>query len=319
MQIYLIHLIDKFNLGGSTTYLIHLYQQLLATGYEPIIITKGKKISTREYYGITINRLPENLIITIAKHSPSIITYCFWKENWQLATKLIKMNVPMVMHDPAEFHTEWIEIAKKYGKYVVIRDKNRKNLNEYGIQSQFIPHPYVSTEIRNVGNKLAVCAARIDFRKHTSIVCEYNDIYDEPIDLYGEVNRMYDYLILQKKFPSWKANYKGTIPTTLHQQAQIISGYRYAIDLTAIKQDGGGTQYCFLEAWNAGCLLILNKKWDCANSILEDRKNCIYIEDVKELAYVLQNKVEYDTEYQTSLLSKHKAENVIPQYLNLIQ
>lgn len=319
MRIYLIHLINQFNLGGSTTYLIHLYEQLKSLGYSPVIIKRGKRERVTKYYHIPAFYYTDEKIIAIAKNNPSIITYCFWNENGDFASRLLQMNVPIVIHDPSEFHKDWIEIAKKRKSTIVIREKNKNNLKEYGIESTFIPHPYISKEIEIHKSKFAISPARVDFRKHTDIVIEYNQTAEKKIDIYGEVNRMFDYHVLKKKYPNWKDNYYGTIEPIFHKQLEILKDYQYSIDLTAIKKDAGGTQYCFFEAWNANCILILNKKWDCANSALKDKTNCIFVKDAKELKYVLENNVSYDVSQAKSILNNHTADKIIPEYLNLIQ
>jgi hypothetical protein len=319
MRIYLIHLINKFNYGGSTTYLIHLYEQMKSLGYEPVIIKRGKKDRVGSYYHIPVFFYDDEKILYIAKNNKSIITYCFWSENGDLAKRLLRLNVPMVLHDPSEFNDEWLPIAKKLNNTIVIREKNKNNLKEYGIESTFIPHPYITKEIDTKKNKLAVCPARIDFRKHTDIVCEYNNEAENPIHIYGEINRMFDYHKLTPTYPNWKWNYYGVIPAIFHEQIKVISKYEYSIDLTAIKKDGGGTQYCFFEAWNSNCILILNKKWDCENSTLKDKINCIFINDAKELKYVLDNKISYDIYEARKILNNHSADNIIPQYINIIQ
>lgn len=318
MRIYLIHLINKFNLGGSTTYLIHLCEQMKQLGYEPVVIKRGKKERVGSYYHIPVYYYSDDKILHIAKHYKSIITYCFWSENGDIAKKLITLNVPIVLHDPSEFNDEWLSLAKNKSNTIVIREKNKYNLLEYGIQSTFIPHPYIKKDITNKKDKLAVCPARVDFRKHTDIVCEYNNLAANPVHIYGEINRMFDHHKLTALYPNWKNNYYGIIPAIFNEQIKIISSYQYSIDLTAIKKDGGGTQYCFFEAWNSNCILILNKKWDCENSLLVNNKNCIFINDAKELKYVLDNKLSYDLSEAAKILDNHTADIVIPQYINII-
>ena len=63
------------------------------------------------------------------------------------------------------------------------------------------------------------------------------------------------------------------------------------VDLSAIKNDGGGSQYTFLEAIHQGTVLVLNKKWvDNVNTPFINGKNCLVIEDEYDLAYILKSK-----------------------------
>jgi hypothetical protein len=298
---------------------VHLYEQLIEQGYEPIVIKRGKKKRVTEYYHIPVTYLSDDEILFISKHNRCLITYCFWNENGSLASKLIKNNVSLIVHDPAEFHNDWIAIAKKLDNTIVIREKNKLNLQELGIKSTFIPHPYISSNIKQNKTRLAVAPARIDFRKHTEIICDYNNLYKNKIDIYGEINRLYDYHILTKQYPNWKNEYKGKIKTILGEQTNVISHYHYSIDLTAIKKDGGGTQYCFFESWDAGCILILNKKWDCDNSILKDKVNCLFVNDAQDIRTILDNNISYDINNARKILDNHTSNIIIPQYLNIMK
>lgn len=318
MQIFLIHLINSFNLGGSTTYLIHLHEQFKLSGYDPIVLKVGKRKRTDYYYHVPVHYITEGEIIHIAKNNRCLITYCFWKDNATLCKKLISLGVPLVMHDPAEFHEEWLKIARSVNNTIVIREKNRKNLEELGVQSTFIQHPYVRGAQKQPKSKFAINFTRVDFRKHTEIVCEYNEQHVQKIEIYGEVNRMMDFHKLQKKHPAWKENYHGKIPEVFGEQVKLVSQYEYAIDLTAIASDGGGTQYCFLESWDAGSYLILNKQWDTGqDSILKDGVNCLFVADANELAMVLNEKRKYDLRGVSAMLDYHHFEKVIPQYTKI--
>ena len=62
------------------------------------------------------------------------------------------------------------------------------------------------------------------------------------------------------------------------------------MDLSVIKNDGGGTQYTFLEAIHQGCTLILHKKWvNQKKSIFKNGVNCLAVETPEELASIFNN------------------------------
>ena len=63
-----------------------------------------------------------------------------------------------------------------------------------------------------------------------------------------------------------------------------MCNYKFNIDMTLIKGDGGGTQYTWLEAWDAGCIPIIHKEWllDTPDDMREDY-NCMVIETAKNL------------------------------------
>jgi hypothetical protein len=62
--------------------------------------------------------------------------------------------------------------------------------------------------------------------------------------------------------------------------------------LSVLKQDGGGTQYTFLEAIHNDCALILHRQWiEDVNPKYCDFKegyNCFAIENEKELADLIR-------------------------------
>jgi hypothetical protein len=74
--------------------------------------------------------------------------------------------------------------------------------------------------------------------------------------------------------------------------------------MSSIAQDGGGTQYTFLEAIDAGCVLILNSKWtNNPNSIWQHNHNCLVVSNSDELAQILNAPLNYDMDkiYQNSI------------------
>ena len=61
------------------------------------------------------------------------------------------------------------------------------------------------------------------------------------------------------------------------------------IDLSAIHNDGGGSQYTFLEAIYQGAALVLNEKWVAnTNSVFKDKYNCFVVKDEKDLVKLLK-------------------------------
>jgi hypothetical protein len=64
------------------------------------------------------------------------------------------------------------------------------------------------------------------------------------------------------------------------------------VDLSVLKNDGGGTQYTFLEAIHNGCAIIVNRKWleqvDPKYSDFREGHNCFAVGDEKELAELIK-------------------------------
>jgi hypothetical protein len=61
------------------------------------------------------------------------------------------------------------------------------------------------------------------------------------------------------------------------------------IDMSTIKQDGGGTQYTFLEAIYGDCVLILHNEWITKGDLFQSGVNCIGVSNEEELSQVINN------------------------------
>ena len=74
------------------------------------------------------------------------------------------------------------------------------------------------------------------------------------------------------------------------------------IDMSIIKQDGGGTQYTFLEAIYEDCILILHNEWISKGSLFKSGVNCLGVSNEEELASILNNDIDEDL---TNLILKN--------------
>ena len=139
-----------------------------------------------------------------------------------------------------------------------------------------------------------VSISRIDYDKHTEILCKANELLEDKIKIYGAKNDRYVYQKLLE-FDSMKvddetSNYCGQFGKTFEDISQILAKAKVAVDMSAISMDGGGTQYSFLEAIYHNCLLVLNKKWvEGLNSPFVDGYNCLIVGDHLELIELLKN------------------------------
>jgi len=82
----------------------------------------------------------------------------------------------------------------------------------------------------------------------------------------------------------------------------IAKQYESIIDLTRIKNDGGGLQYTHLEAIDSGCALILHKDWITPKgSLFKHGFNCFAVADEKELIELLSTERDFKTIHKNSL------------------
>ena len=78
--------------------------------------------------------------------------------------------------------------------------------------------------------------------------------------------------------------------------------------MSTIKNDGGGTQYTFLEAIYNGCVLILNEDWVKRGRTFIDGKNCISVKGEDDIVKILTEDKDYSKIIIESqkLLKRHK-------------
>lgn len=284
-------------LGGCTSFTLHLHRAFKVLGFDPVLYRIGSHPTPRQTsfpYGLPMWTVPLERALIEAQSAPSLIVYCFWRKCGVYAKQLMTLGVPMVLHDPAEFHDEELALMRSMAyRPLVIRKANVLGLRQFGIEATYAPHPYVPInpgvqEIRYHGLSLA----RLDFRKRTHIICEANAALEsegKAVHLFGEVNRMYEYHQLRKLHPNWKQWYHGEFPATVGSAVHLFAQARYAVDLTQIRGDGGGTQYTFFEAWDAGIPLILNRAWSTAgDDEVRDGDSCLMVQDAAELTRVLR-------------------------------
>lgn len=322
--ITLFFLVPHIELCGVSSFTAHLYRALKAQGYQPTLVRIGSKSSVSTFpTGIPVVTMTPRDATILARSSKSLITYCFWKKNGHEAERLMELGVPMVIHDPAEFLPPALEAMRKHSKVsktIVIRDANKVGLAEHGIDSTFIPHPYVAVEVPPVVPKWnGLCLARIDGRKRTEKLVEANKMLptSKAIHMMGSMNRIYEYHDLRQKHPDWKRWYGGKFDSHFGAAVELFAKARFAVDFTGLVGDGGGTQYTFFEAWNAGVPLVLSNEWLQFDGPVKDGDNCIGVDGPEELAGVMRNDpalYAHVVEGGRALVRKHSPGLVIPLY-----
>ena len=284
--------------GGWVSFTAHLAHK---TGSDIHKITKRNEKNKRnfgyscEYQNSTIDKIKElpNLMITAVD------------KNYHQYLEDMPDGTGLVIHDPTEVKGRNNELTKYLHKFKIftIRQTVHKYLKEkFDIDSEFKLHPfYEFSKTPYMEKNDVVSISRIDYDKHTDILCKANEILDRKIKIYGAKNDRYVYQKLNE-YDSMKeddptSNYCGRFGKSFSDISDILSKSKVVIDMSAISLDGGGTQYSFLEAIYHDCLLILNKKWvDGLNSPFINNINCIIVSDSEELVKVLNNLDDYDIE-----------------------
>ena len=321
IMLFLLYL-AKPTYGGWVSFTSHLS---LKNNIPLFKISKRTEKNCRNY-GYNVNYKNINLdTLDVMIENGDIPVICAIDKNFYNVLDHIPDNSYIVIHDPTEFNKSSKKIVidnLKRLRVITIRKSVHDLLLSMNIPSKFIIHPYVSMINRNIGgNRLgAISISRIDYDKNIDIIVKANSLIpllQNKTEIYGEPNERYIYqkLLTWDNFKKDDSNsqYRGHFPKTFEKLGEILTSKRFVVDMSSISQDGGGTQYTFLEAIDAGCVLILNSKWtNNPNSIWQHNHNCLVVSDAIELANILNSPNNYDIDrlYKNSIKILGDAQSV---------
>lgn len=263
MNVALFYLPDA-KYGGWPTYTAHLYYGLVKCGHNVKLFRIGNRTenNTRDWgRGIKYRNLSLTDACLIATQMTSIITATSQKNDVETEA-LLRVGAKIVIHDPTELKGNIPELLKTGTDVITIRPINVVNLEKHGIASRYLPHPYMRNPHKFSKRLLwAGAFSRVDWDKGTHFIIDANDKLpdNKQIRIHGACNRMYAH---HKLPPHWTKYYSGQFGAdNLWAGAVLASRYQWAVDMSTISGDGGGTQYTFLEAIDAGTALMLNEGW----------------------------------------------------------
>ena len=316
--------------GGTTTFTAHLLNSL---GKDTILLVENPYQQEKEKgnfgYGLQYRTVPTGFIDSI--RNPFIVD--FFQYNHVLP-KLKRDDITVVIHDPTEISKE-NESYLKYWNIICIRKTMQQYLRDkYGVNSRFLYHPFYSypTYIKNNLDKLAkdtkcgsysnnssrhekkdaVSISRIDYGKNTEIIMEANTLLrkeqggtdkkcnnDFTIKIHGPFDLKYVNHMLGGK-ENFMQYYYGTFEKSFAAISRILNKAKFVVDVTLIPNDGGGTQYTFLEAIYHNAALIINRNWiESVDKKYQDFKegyNCFAVSNGEELAEIIKNGKNTDIE-----------------------
>lgn len=288
-----LYYLAKPTFGGWVTFTAHLSKMLDIPIHK---ITKTTENKVRPFgYDTQYQNLSPADAIHIANQENILIT-AIDKTRHEVLKKFPN-GTYLVIHDPTELKANKGAIMKIIDNFriITIRETVQELLAKKGIHSQFIHHPYFmeTNQVPSNPKYGAVSISRIDYDKNTHLILKANSLLLEPILIYGNKNDRYVYHKLKEldsmKSDDHKSCYQGSFEKTKEAIHKILTPAKYVVDLSTIREDGGGTQYTFLEAIEHGCALILNKKWITKNSIFKPDVNCFTISNETELQELLNN------------------------------
>lgn len=334
--------------GGWVTFTSHLMTALRASGVdcELFKIRPRSERKKRDFgYGKryrnislqeALGRKGKKLIVAGAKQ---------FKEETET---LYRAGACLVIHDPTELKN--LPENLDYTRCVSIRQIGARTLQG----SVFIRHPYkcfseedlspqtiVNYAEDGSANKSrwaaisdgiflpqkrtrpckAISTSRIDFDKHTSLLLDANRLLndEDKIDIRGFENRIYTRFKIVPHYPEWVQSV-AQYPREESFAFEMMTNCTYNVDMTQIKGDGGGTQYTWLEAWNAGCIPIIHGNWllDQPDDMVPD-ENCIVVGSAEELAKVLSREENHEKlaemrQHCSEALALHSPELIGQQY-----
>jgi len=280
--------------GGWVTFTVHLSKKY---NYRLYKVSKRSEKKMRPYgYGVDYQnvsledllKLPNLLITAIDKHYWSILPH-------------LNPTTRIVIHDPTELKTsksnpnplvQEQELLKKFKVYTIRETVQKYLLDNFTITSEFKIHPFYEYGTHIDPYKChAVTISRIDFDKNTDIILKANLLIKDPkkkVQIFGAENRLYVHHKLGELnfYNYWKGKFNRDYPLT-YQEKDILKDTHYVVDMSTIKNDGGGSQYTFLEAIYQGCVLVLHREWITSCSSFKEGVNCLAAESPEELAKIL--------------------------------
>jgi hypothetical protein len=282
--------------GGWVTFTAHLALALRAAGYEVELfrVSARSEPRLRDFgRGLAYRNISLDDARLAAALAPSIITAAGPKFA-PVAAALLEEGALIVIHDPTELKPAMVEaLSKTRQRIVVIRESNLSHVKKLGLEAVFVPHPYVRMARKAERDVHAVAYSRLDWDKHTLVITEANTLLppDKCVHIYGAENRMYTHHKVDKAFPEWRSNYRGQYAPEVDAPVKLASRAKFVVDMSAIAGDGDGTQYTFLEAWDAGAALVVNRAWiRTGKGAVRHDETAIAVENAQELAEVLAHK-----------------------------
>ena len=222
----------------------------------------------------------------------------------------------IVIHDPTEVKSKASKpVLDNLGRFnvITIRETVKAMLKDkYNIDSKFLYHPFFEYQYKKDKKpEGSIAISRIDFDKHTDIIIRANDKLpkEQTIDIYGAKNDLYVFHHLKTKLGlDLDKYYKGQFEKDYTKLAEMLAKMKFMVDLSAIKGDGGGSQYTFLEAIHNECVLVLNKAWvEGVTTPFVHGKNCFIVSNENELAELLLSGIDTKkiVKEAKKLLEKH--------------
>lgn len=316
--------ISPNRVGGTVTYTAHLAHALELIG-EPAVIyrlSEGDERRPRSFgYGWSYLNVNFATMRELVKSGPTLIAHAHSDYDKEVA-ELMALGAWFVIHDPGDAGVFPGLVDHK--RVIVIRKANLALCRH----ATFIHHPYVRTfEGTPAGYQgrphHATTLSRLAANKKTAWVIEANRLLpkERRIDLRGSESRMYTWG-LSKKYPEFKQDPGRGWPAEMGAAERIARDARFMVDLTDMPGDGGGSQYTYLHAVDAGTAVVLNASWVTQGGVWQPGENCLAVDSPVALADALKaagpSLAGRLARAATPLLKPHEPRAVARRYLEVM-
>lgn len=326
-MIHLVYLAEP-RFGGWVSYTVHLAKALQQEGEQFSIFKLGNRFEARLRpfgCGLGYQNVPLAGLCELARSSQMLLV-AVGPKFAEAAAALLEAGASVCVHDPTELSAGMLQALKQSRRPIItIRPRNQERLKQEGFESRYIPHPYVRhfEDVGAGGRKWnAVALSRLDWDKHTEIIAEANKTLgpNEAVRIYGSENTMYTHHKVEPVDVEWRRNYHGRYPAEWDAAAKLAREAKFMVDMSVIVGDGDGTQYTFLEAWDAGAVLVVNKKWIVRGDGEVNSSTAVSVANAAELAEVLQRREGFEQMRLAAQaqLTSHASAVVVPQYRDIL-
>jgi hypothetical protein len=285
--------------GGTTSFTVHLYRVLRDAGVDVRLYrfraedSKPRKPrNIAKYEGTPHEFVTQAEALKVVNSMPSLLVaheHPRYLPKGVDLFKLIRAGMRVVIHDPFEFKYDHL----KDQRYIIDPICIRVTMQRFYKTAVFIPHPYHREFEGHQGGdldvrELAASIARITFVKRPEILMDANRLLPDgcKINFHGAENRMMTHFRFKDKYPEFKQG-GYNLPFIWGVSARAVRSYAFMPDMTRFPNDGGGSQYSFMEAWDAGAVVIVNCDWLHCPGEMKDGYNCLAIANPRQLADLL--------------------------------
>lgn len=292
--------------GGSTSFAAHLYRSFVMAGISATLYrVRPQGVNKRsnllaKYDGVTTKWITAIEALDIAKRGPSLLVAPDKAKNLpgpDFIQNLMQHGMRIVIHDPNEFKVYDHLGAGRPGASLSLPSPPiciRPTMKKFYRDAMFIHHPFVlhfsSGQSSDLHERKPACSlARVTFVKRPMIIFRANAMLRKKlkIEMHGAENRMFTKFVVMKEFPDYRQGGHGHEMTWGSAQ-EIAKSYALAVDMTYFPDDGGGSQYSFMEAWDAGAVNIIHEDWLRYPGEMVNNDNCLTVAGPNQLADLIR-------------------------------